>query len=46
MHENTRGKKVEYVCTTDMGKILGAQGYAKMHMERVEHTYNMHIYLL
>jgi hypothetical protein len=26
-----------------MGKILGAQGYAGMHMEKFEHAYNVHI---
>jgi hypothetical protein len=24
MHKNARGKQVEYVCTTGMGKMLGA----------------------
>ena len=26
-----------------MGKMLGAQGYVGMHMEKIEHAYSMHI---
>jgi len=42
MHENARGKQVEYVCTAGMGKILGAQGYDEMNMVNIEHAYNTH----
>jgi hypothetical protein len=38
--------QLEYVCTVGMGKMLGAQGYVGMHMEKIEHAYNMHIDLL
>ena len=37
---------MEYVCIVGMGKMLGAWGYAGMHMENIEHEYNMHIDLL
>jgi hypothetical protein len=29
-----RGKQVEYVCTAGIGEMIGAQGYARMHMEK------------
>jgi hypothetical protein len=45
MHENG-GKQVEYVFTAGIGEMLGARGYAGMHMEKIEHAYNMHIDLL
>jgi hypothetical protein len=32
--------------TIGMGKMLGARGYVGMHMENIEHAYNMHIDLL
>jgi hypothetical protein len=34
MHKNARGKQVEYVCLVGMGKMLGARGYTRMHMEK------------
>jgi hypothetical protein len=37
IHMNSRGKQLEYICTVDMDKMLGAQGYARMHMENIEH---------
>jgi hypothetical protein len=46
VHVNTNGRQLEYICTVSMGKILGARGYARMHMEKIEHVYNMHIGLL
>ena len=45
MHANTNGRQLEYICTVDMGEMLGARGYAKMHMENIEHAYNMHAYI-
>jgi len=46
MHEKAIGKQVEYVCTAGMGKMFGEWGYVQMHMARIEHAYNMDIYLL
>jgi hypothetical protein len=37
---------VELVCTADMGIMLGARRYVEMHIARIEHAYDMHIYLL
>ena len=46
MHVNAKGRQLEYICIVGMGKMLGAQGYARVHMEKIEHAYNMHIDLL
>ena len=29
-----RGKQVEYICTADIGEMIGAQGYVRMLMEK------------
>jgi len=34
---------LEYICIVGMGKMLGAQGYAIMHMVMIQHVYNVHI---
>jgi hypothetical protein len=41
MHVNERGRKLEYICTIGMGKMLGAQEYDVMHMKMIEHVCNM-----
>ena len=46
MHVITDGRQLEYICIVSMGKILGARGYVGMHMEKIEHVYNIHIGLL
>jgi hypothetical protein len=32
---------VECICIVGIREMLGAQGYAEMHMENIEHAYNM-----
>jgi hypothetical protein len=46
VHANTNGTQLEYIFTVSLGKVPGAQGYAKIHMAKIEHVYNMHIGLL
>jgi hypothetical protein len=36
---------VECICTVGIREMLGARGYVEMHMENIEHAYNMHIYI-
>jgi hypothetical protein len=43
VHANTNGRQLEYIFTVSMGKMIGPRGYAIMHMEKIEHSYNMHI---
>jgi hypothetical protein len=46
MQLNAKEKYLECVYTIGMGKMLGARGYVGMHIENIEHAYNMHIDLL
>jgi hypothetical protein len=46
VHENTNRRYLECIWTVSMGKVLGARGYVGMHIEKIEHTYNMYIGLV
>jgi hypothetical protein len=37
---------VEPICTTGMGIMLGSRRYDKVHITRIDHIYDMNIYLL